>query len=124
MTNLQELTEMLKTLEQAENQLMRVRSALSSTKQKVAVRIKSERLSVALALTVKPSKDLMVVGEIIEKLKSVNPSEFSNINAVALGRILTKQGYVKTFVGRKTYYFLEFTNWVSSSPLKTGNDGR
>ena len=124
MNNLQELTEMLKTLEQAENQLMRVRSALSSTKQKVAVRIKSERLSVALALTVKPSKDLMVVGEIIEKLKSVNPSEFSNISAVALGRILTKQGYVKTFVGKKTYYYLELTNWVSSSPLKTGNDGR
>lgn len=106
--NLTELTAMLKTLEQAETQLMRVRSALSSTKQKVVVRIKSERLSAALALTVKPSEDCMVVGEIIEKFKEINPTEFKNLSAVALGRVLSKQGYSKTFVGRKTYYYLEF----------------
>lgn len=106
--NLTELTAMLKTLEQAENHLMRVRSALSSTKQKVEVRIKSERLGAVLALTVQPSKDRLMVGTIIDTLKEINPTEFKNLSAVALGRILTKQGYSKTFVGRKTYYYLEF----------------
>lgn len=112
--NLTELTAMLKTLEQAETQLMRVRSALSSTKQKVQVRIKSERLSAALALTVQPSKDRVMVGDIIDMLEDANPTEFGSLSAVALGRVLSKQGYSKTFVGRKTYYYLEF---------KTDTDG-